>query len=79
MLSDYEKERALNMAANQAMLEQLGLVESPLIEPKKPRAPCTMVFHAPRRWTAGKFAVLRHEPEGTPSKPNGWNRTQDPL
>ena len=39
MLSDYEKERALNMAANQAMLEQLGLVESPLIEPKKPRAP----------------------------------------
>ena len=30
---------ALDMAASQAMLEQQGLVESPLIEPKKPRAP----------------------------------------
>jgi len=30
-------------------------------------------------WSTGKFAVLKHEPEGTPSKANGWNRTQDPL
>eukprot|EP00041_Stephanoeca_diplocostata_P027916 m.779164 g.779164 ORF g.779164 m.779164 type:complete len:490 (+) comp23278_c0_seq1:16-1485(+) len=30
-------------------------------------------------WSAGKFAVLKHEPEGTPSTPNTWNRTQDPM
>ena len=30
-------------------------------------------------WSAGKFAVLKHEPEGTPSEPNGWKRTAEPL
>jgi len=30
-------------------------------------------------WSRGKFAVLKHEPQGVPSKPNGWNRTQEPL
>ena len=30
-------------------------------------------------WSAGKFAVLKHEPDGTPSTPNGWNRTTEPL
>jgi len=30
-------------------------------------------------WSQGKFAVLKHEPDGAPSPPNGWNRTQEPL
>ena len=30
-------------------------------------------------WSEGKFAVLKHEPNGRPSTPCGWNRTQDPL
>ena len=30
-------------------------------------------------WSEGKFAVLKHEPNGRPSAPRGWNRTQDPL
>lgn len=30
-------------------------------------------------WSRGKFAVLKHEPNGVESKPNGWNRTQEPL
>jgi len=30
-------------------------------------------------WSQGKYAVLKHEPKGMPSKPNGWDRTQDPM
>mmetsp|Transcript_36374 Transcript_36374/g.72396 ORF Transcript_36374/g.72396 Transcript_36374/m.72396 type:complete len:141 (-) Transcript_36374:231-653(-) len=30
-------------------------------------------------WSAGKFAVLKHEAGGEPSPPNGWNRTSEPL
>ena len=30
-------------------------------------------------WSAGKFAVLKHEPDGEPSVPNGWSRTSEPL
>ena len=31
-------------------------------------------------WSRGKFAVLRHEPEGIPSEPSGWNmNTGNPL
>jgi hypothetical protein len=30
-------------------------------------------------WSRGKFAVLKHVPGGKPSKPNTWNRTQEPL
>ena len=31
-------------------------------------------------WSRGKFAVLRHEPEGIPSEPSGWNmNTGTPL
>lgn len=26
-------------------------------------------------WSAGKFAVLKHEPHGVPSTPQGWSRT----
>lgn len=30
-------------------------------------------------WSAGKYAVLKHEPQGRASIPNGWNRAQDLL
>ena len=30
-------------------------------------------------WSRGKFAVLKHEPDGAPSVPNGWNRTTETL
>jgi hypothetical protein len=30
-------------------------------------------------WSAGKYAVLKHEPQGVPSAPNGWNRASEPL
>ena len=26
-------------------------------------------------WSAGKYAVLRHEPNGKPSVPTGWTGT----
>jgi hypothetical protein len=30
-------------------------------------------------WSAGKFAVLRHEPHGEPSVPNGWKWKKGPV
>lgn len=30
-------------------------------------------------WSAGKYAVLKHEPEAQAVPPNGWDRAQDPL
>lgn len=30
-------------------------------------------------WSAGKYAVLKHEPGGLPSTPASWNRTSEPL
>ena len=30
-------------------------------------------------WSQGKFAVLKHEPNGQPSTPNGWKRRSEAL
>jgi hypothetical protein len=30
-------------------------------------------------WSQGKFAVLKHEPEGKPSRVNNFNRTTEPI
>ena len=29
-------------------------------------------------WSEGKFCVLKHEPEGAPSAPNGWKWKKGP-